>query len=126
MEGKHLEKADKRPAGVPWAFPAGPARSWMLLSTSPALTQAGTRKPALVTPLPGGQVLPTGTQPPLPDAGPEPGEGWFGVGVGHSTLPPVTAEKGCGRWRVKEKRAGGPGVGEMSGDLVERHLLSSS
>ena len=80
MEGKHLEKADKGPADVPWAFPAGPACSWMPLSTSPALTQAGTRKPALVTPLPGGQVLPTGTQPPLPDAGSEPG-GW-GLGWG--------------------------------------------
>ena len=42
------------------------------------------------------------------------------MGVGHPTLPPVTAEKGCGHRRMKEKKAGGPGVGEMSGDLVGR------
>ena len=80
MEGKHLEKADKGPADAPWAFPVGPARSWMPLSTSPAPTQAGTHKPALVTPLLGSWVLPMGTQPPLPDAGPGPG-GW-GLGWG--------------------------------------------
>lgn len=56
--------------------------------------------------------LPTGTQPPLPDSGPEPGGWGLGVGVGHPTLPPVTAEKGRGHWRMKEKRAGGPGVRE--------------
>lgn len=118
MEGKHLEKADKGPADAPWAFPVGPARSWMPLSTSPAPTQAGTHKPALVTPL-------LGSHPHGDPASPARRRPWarrvgFGVGVGHPTLPPVTAEKGCGHRRMKEKKAGGPGVGEMSGDLVGR------
>lgn len=96
-----MEKADKGPAGVPWAFPTGPARSWMLLSTSPALTQAGTHKPALVTPLPGGQVLPTGTQPPLPDAGPEPRGG--GVWGGGRSLYSATCHCREGLWSLESE-----------------------
>lgn len=68
-------------------------------------------KPALVAPLLGSQVLPSETQPPLPDTGPEPdrGPGVEGTLLCHLSQQGravVTAE-----WRRREPEALGLGGG---------------